>query len=568
MNDVSVPHSLDFERIATLPRRLINKADAARWAQVFTAEFRAPGGTRALKPWQGQALYEALENRGGLFALPVGIGKTDISYLLALLFEAERCVLIMSAAGGLHSKTEADFQAYRGQWQAPRHPHILVGREMLARDGNQDLLRQLRPDLIIIEEADDFCNQQSAAVRRVDRFIVDNPNVPVILLTGTPQRNSILDTWHMLCWALKDRAPVPMRLGEARLWAAVLDRKPRNPRRPDPGPLGHDRASALAWYQRRYAETPGILAVDEDSCDAKLHVRTRCIRECPKLDAVFQRLNLDNEDPGGNPITVPLVRWGLDGHLGLGLYHYYDPPPPDEFVLARRAMAKFVREQIARSHLRVKPTDTEAQVLRHFKDAPEVQAWLAVKHLKPKRSKTAWVSDAALDTAVAWLAESDTPSVIWCGSVDFAVALAKRTGLPYYGAHGTSSTGRGLHEAEKGRSLIASWNANKKGFNLQAWPRQSLFLPPQSAKWLEQVIGRAHRQGQTRTVDVTIFLGSGLTADMLDAALGEAKFVKATTTLTQKLLRARISRDRPHVTSDNKYRWARSSNKEGQAQWD
>jgi hypothetical protein len=88
--------------------------------------------------------------------------------------------------------------------------------------------------------------------------------------------------------------------------------------------------------------------------------------------------------------------------------------------------------------------------------------------------------------------------------------------------------------------MVCSWHANKRGFNLQAWRRNSVIMPPQSAKYLEQMFGRAHRQGQTEPVRWTILATSGDTLDSFAAAIGEAAFVAETTGLRQKLLRAEI----------------------------
>jgi hypothetical protein len=103
---------------------------------------------------------------------------------------------------------------------------------------------------------------------------------------------------------------------------------------------------------------------------------------------------------------------------------------------------------------------------------------------------------------------------------------------------------------------VASWNANKKGFNLQPWPYQLVAMPPQSAKWLEQIFGRSHRRGQTEPVTVDVLATSGGTLDLFEAALSEAETVRDRDSLSQKILRAKIVRAKPRIAGGNDYRWA------------
>ena len=119
--------------------------------------------------------------------------------------------------------------------------------------------------------------------------------------------------------------------------------------------------------------------------------------------------------------------------------------------------------------------------------------------------------------------------------------------------------GTGLHKAPEGQSIICSWPACKSGFNLQAWPRLLIAQPPQSAKWLEQIIGRSHRSGQNYPVVADILLGSGGSIDAFEAAIREAGFISQSIGLTQKILRASIERARPRITHGNKFRWATRS---------
>jgi len=424
------------------------------------------------------------------------------------------------------------------------------------------LLERLSPDLIMIDEADDLANSGSAAAARLDRYRLAHPSredVVYVAMTGTPSRLSIMGYWHLLCWCLTEGAPVPMRESDAREWADALDERLRDEStRPSPGVLGASLEEAREWYRRRVAETPGVVIADGDTCDQPLTIVTRAARDDAVMNAAYANFLLDFENPGGIPVSDPLSRWLLDGLMGCGLYSYYDPPPPEEWREARREVAKFVRDTIARTRRSRRPLDTEGQVFRRHPDAPAVSRWRAVKdEFDPRRAtRFKWFSRSTLADALAWLYESPEPGIVWCGSVEFGRKLADEAGLPYYGREGKCQGVGGLHAADPTKSLVVSWCANKRGFNLQDWARALIVMPPQSAKYLEQTIGRKHRSGQTKPVIATVLLTSGSTVDAFEAALDEARFAKATVSLTQKILRARIVRATLQVTEASQYRWA------------
>jgi hypothetical protein len=389
-------------------------------------------------------------------------------------------------------------------------------------------------------------------------------------MTGTLSRNSIMGYWHMLCWAFPDGgAPVPYKEGEAKMWASAIDNKHRE-RRPAPGPLGASLQDARQWYRDRLHQTPGVVIVDGDSCDAPISVRLRLAREDAVLDhhyRLFGKEAREEKDvPDGLIVSDPLSRWRIDGQLGTGYFLRYVPPgPPAAWRLARRVFAGFVRGVIEESQRTNDPCDTEAQVVRRFVrdggELPEpIADWLAAKaeHGDSFPTEPVWLTESAILSARDWLAESREPSIVWCGGIEFAEALATVTRLPYYGREGKEwHTGRGLHAADVGSSLIASWHANKRGFNLQPWRRMLLVHPPQSAKYLEQIFGRAHRSGQDREVVIDILATSGGTLDAFESALAEASFARSTVGMTQKILRADITRARPMITASNRFRWAR-----------
>lgn len=558
-----------FRRVRDLPRRSLDVEVGAAYAAELTELFRLPGSSHdPLRPWQAYSIVEVFEQRGGFLGLPVGAGKTLISFLLATVLGAQRPLLIVPGAG-LRDKTHHEFGALRREWREGVRPIKVHAWQELVTESAANFIAELRPDLIMIDEGDEGSNPDASWVRRIDRHVLAHPDTVVVILTGTPGRKSIMDYWHLLGWALRERAPIPMSRSEAQTWALALDidsARGRDQRRFKPGPLGADVETAREWYRTRLVETPGVVIVDGDSCDAPLTVRLRIAREDPRLDREFA-LFLKGDPaagrdalstPEGMSVSDPLSRWRMDGQLGCGLYLRWVPPAPEEWREARKAMAKFVRDRIAQSATWSKPLDTEAQVLKRYREHPIVTRWAAVKDTFKPNTEPVWLSDSVIHSAIDWLHESPEPGIIWTGCVEYAIALAHASRLSYYGPKGRDQAGRQLHVADPRRSLIASWYACKRGYNLQPWTRQLFVMPPPSAKWVEQAIGRSHRAGQLRAVTVDWLVTSGATVDLFESVIEEASFARETIGMTQKILRADVEWCEPRLSPQNKYRWGRA----------
>lgn len=570
MPRLAVRKTEDFDRVCSLPRRTITRADAEAAARELTPILKMPRANVSLLPWQGAALAEArrlrLEDHPGmggmLLGYPVGTGKTMIYELLPHpeILDAKRAVLILPA--GLRGKTNADRRSYLGRWQLPARCPTIITREELALESRRDLLNRLAPTLIMIDEADTLSNHKSAAARRIERYLGTDAGAScrVVVGTGTLSRKSILGYWHMLRWCLREGAPVPLARSEATMWAAAIDHKPPKGTgmRPLPGAMGSSVSSARAWYRERLAQTDGVILVDEDSAgDVPLTIETTWAPEDPILNDVFEQFLTKFEVPGGDVITDPLSRWRLDRWLGSGLHEPYVVPPPEVWRIAQRTFAGFVRDTIDHPPRRGHVCDTAGEVVRWYPDAFEVTDWFDIKDTFAGVTRTDWLSDSVLKWCAEWIKSRPLPSTVWCGVVEFAERLAQVTDLPYYGAKGKTmnTMAPGLYAADPKRSLIASWNAGLRGYNMQPWEEHLGVQPPQSAKDLEQLIGRAHRQGRKTPVKWTILLTSGGTADSFEETIGEASFARDTASHTQKILRAEIIRagDPPSAAM----RWAR-----------
>jgi len=565
---VLIPETDELHRIAALPRRDYDEAEATERARILTKELRCPGAPAsvALKPQQGYALWEAIECRGLFAGLPVGAGKTLITWLLPVVLGAKRPVLCLPA--GLREKTYLDFESYAGIWQSPSPPPQLVSYESLTQTDAVNALDRLNPDLLMGDECDLLSNMDDgSAALRIARFIHDE--LMVAMLTGTIGRNSINNYGHMLCWTLKDGCPVPLPQGERALWAALLDNKTfRGGKRPEPGAFSflgpaHDLEAARETYRARLVQTPGVVIIDGDSCDQPLIVRHILAPEDELIDAAYELLRTEWMTPDGWPLSTisgeqdPLSMARHAGTLGTGLYLKWDPRPPMWWLAPRYDYCKWINYESERSRWTAFPLDTEKAVRLAYPDNAYLLAWYAVKDRFTPNSVPVWLSGSVIQAAREWLLDdAEGPGLVWCGNTAFGRALSAATGVPYYGAKGLTDAGDMIDTQDGSESAVLSLGANMRGRNLQRFNRNLVINPPSSAKYLEQFFGRTHRFGQTRPVVVDYLITSGDVEDAFWAAWSEARFGKNTYGLTQKILRAQVHTVQPDINDDNLYRWA------------
>lgn len=606
-----VRDTAELRRVLALPRRPFDlnspegRDEAEAAADEFTDLLVTPAGRRAgarLKAWQAFVLREWCEMGelgpyGTFFLGPVGIGKTLIAILAFLVSDARRPVLGIPAS--LRQKTYDDLARYAQHWQMPSPPPRVVTYKELTAESNVYLLDAIRPDVLVLDECDALKNHGASMVKRLGRHVdaaADDydegkgDGLRVLAESGTPGRLSIKDYSHLLTWCLKDLAPVPVGPDgpkQTDTWAAAIDEKPSRSARPGVGALRLfwdptakeiregvweespgkresrfkanaqqtlvDRARAA--FRDRLCATPGVIVVDEESCAQPLTIELALAPEDETLDQHYAVFKTQWVTPDGRPLSDALSIDRADGELGTGLVLHWDPKPADvpggeEWLLARTVFCNFVRDRIERTARSAHPLDTEAAVANAHPEEPCVVEWRRIKPTFVPNSVPMWLSSSVVEWAARWALKA--PGLIWCKNQAFAERLSLATGLTVYGAKGESSDGRYVDKAPGDRSAIVTFDANMRGRNLQQFHRNLFVNPPQSARYIEQAIGRTHRYGQEKPVRVTWLVTSGRVLAAFDKAWAEAEFVRQTTGVVQKLLRAKVVRvDRPN----SKHRW-------------
>lgn len=552
LNDVG---KRELERVLGLPeaRRV---AELDRFAQP-----RNKGGEGCpliMSSAQAVILYESLGPEhlptkacAGVFASAgVGIGKTLVTFLLALVLGAERPVLLVP--GAARGPTDAKFSDLARYWLAPRPMPQVVSYQLLSSPtSGPDLLDKLEPDLVIADEAHKLKNPRTGATRRVGRYMARHPRTTFCAMTGTAWRKSIRNSAHLIIWALKHGAPVPLTYMDLLEWCEALDLKDGKPR--DPGALleffegekshfdtyAKRIAAATEGFKRRLLSTPGLVQTDMHSCTQPLHIRFLKLPDDPILDAEFYRFRKTDATRDGWDVSDGLSRLRHGEEISCGFFYKWVPRPAKWWTDARHDASVAVREYIKASSRSLMPLDTTAQVYQFHGDDESLQKWRAIES-DPKTPEPTTVAEpitaSVLGYVAAWL-RANTPALLWVRHEYVGKALSGMTGVPYFGAGGKDQHGRHILKHSPQKSAILSLRANMLELNLQAWHVNGVLCPPPDApSWEQGICGRTHRQGQDRAVFVDVFISSAENLHAVEAAHVEAKWGEQRTGQPHKLL--------------------------------
>lgn len=602
---IAVPESPELLRIVTLPRRpLYTRDQLEALAEAYTNALKTPHGTMRLRPLQALALHE-LRERGGVFApMRVGSGKTLVSWLALIVTGAKRPLLLVPAA--LRDKTRRDFRVLAQHWIGPPPDSVRVesyeyvsgrsGRVELGDKGERlsaGFLDKYEPDLLILDEVQKVSRPTAAVTKRVKRFMKEHPGTRVCALSGTITKRSLRDYAHVLSWCLPENCPLPLKweffgkdfgkhdtLG---LWADALDEKVNPMRRLEPGALlnlapeetrsqayyGAESAIRVARqaYRSRLIETPGVVASQEVELAVSLSIRellqpdgapAGAADESEGLTEAWAGLRERGETPDGSVLADAIQVWMAARQLGLGFFYRWNPAPPEPWRIARKTWASLCRYLVKENK---RGLDTEAQIAqavdRGIYPGKEVlEEWRAQRPTFEPKTEAVWLSTAALDAAARWA--QGGPGLIWVEHVEFALALARRTGLRYYGRGGVDELGRPVEQHDPKVPCIVGIQANSAGRNLQAWNRNLIMCPPTNNLTWEQLLGRTHRDGQLLDVTADLWIGCQEHAGGFWQGVQDAQYVADSTGQVQKLCSALVEvPELAEVESRPGARWVR-----------
>jgi hypothetical protein len=565
----AVKDTPELRRVLGIARRLAEDGATPELTALMTNALKSDGGTMTLRPLQALALRDIGVHRGAFCPMGVGDGKTIVSLMAAAVLEAKRPMLMLPA-GLIENAERARRVDLAPHWLIPNHVRIF-SYEMLGRAQSANELESYKPDALIFDEVHRLKNRDAACTRRVARYMAGHSSTAFVAMSGTIMRDSILDFAHILWWALKQGTPLPSTRHELEEWANALD-EPKAGRpgqeysRLEPGALlqfatrepvssGTDLERARRGFRARLVETPGVVATagDGERVDCSIYLKAQTYKVAPKTEDHFRTLRGDHstpdttfqypgwQRPDGKEFETGVEVWACARQLALGFHYEWDPPPPKEWMTARRAWSKYVRGILSYS----KTYDSPSVVVQAI-DAGKIPdeggvlaAWRKVKPSFKPRTVPVWHDDSVLEICAAW---GKQPGIIWTEHGYFGRRLAQETGLPYFGRKGMNADGVYIEDSDS-KTIIASIKANRDGRNLQhKWSRNLIVSPPDGADVWQQAIARTHRPLQKADeVIVDVLLGCREHVSAWRKAWAGTQAILDTVGGTPKLLLADVS---------------------------
>ena len=548
----------------------VGPAEAFRIARLRTADYGTAdyshlerSGAINLRPIQHQALAAIEDAGGGLLPIGVGHGKSFVCALAGTVLGAELAIVFTPA--GTVSQLRHTVISTRVHFRMSCRV-VVQSYSMLSRPGGTAMIAELAKGIdtkrlvLVFDEGHKIANANAARTKRVKRYVHENPDVRVVVTSGTLLGKSLADLGHLAEWALRDSSPIPRGRDDMLAWARCLD--------PDgqasgsdwieffplwaatyPGaahpssvyPVARRQAMAREAWQLRMRSSPGVVASRAGSLGSSLILHAVDTLEPPEIVAKALDMIEDGEDPAGDPIPDDVTAWRLARNASMGFYYIWDwPGDPDmEWLDARKEWHRCVRAEL--EHASGEGYDSPfliASRLQREIDAaggsfPRVihrawDTWAAVKHRPAPPTLAVWLDKYAIHDVATWAARQRTPAIVWYDTIAVADAL-EAAGMKVYRA------GERIPD-QTAHTCAASIQSHGTGLNLQAWCAMLVPAFPSSGKVAEQLIGRLHRQGQTAdAVNVYVHTHTEPLRHALDKACDTAAFIESTTGNAQKL---------------------------------
>ena len=590
-----VAASEDLSRVRALPRRVLDVRDplaAELWTKHLRRERSTPCDCVArwgfcitdLRPVQGWALEEASDAHGLVASIGVGDGKTGIDILLAMAIPGVRSALLLIPPNLRSQLLLRDLPQWSAHFKVPNlagGSGFIAGRPMLhvitynelSNVKNSDLLGRLAIDLIIADEAHNLRDPGAARTIRFLRAFAKAPNIKFAALSGTLTTRSLKDYAHLSALALRERSPLPIHPPTVDEWSAALDAtSPARPYLKAPGKLlaladeveepehADETERARAGFQRRFADTPGVVVTLENTLRASLVIEARTVKLPREFDnaqrgdllpsfvqyveetiannrspsiihAAIGYVSDTGERPDGEELIEAIEIARCVRQLASGFFYRWTFPRGESVTqielwrARRKAWRKEIREELQNPRENYdSPGNITRAAIRwfegyHYTDPsgartfyppgtargplPTLAArhWLAWKEVHKTvepRTEAVWLSDFLARDAIEWASEQ--PGIVWVEHDEFmtrAKRLAREAKINLGFFGGGKEASATIIQERGDRSIFASIKAHGEGKNLQhAFSRNLITQFPANGKTAEQLLGRTHREGQ------------------------------------------------------------------------
>lgn len=568
---------------------------------------------RELKAVQAWALYEAPQADGLIAPVAVGAGKTFLDILTALVF-SDCKVAVLLVPPNLQSQLRRDYEAVAQHFHVPslvmgyfKMPPTMTGWQrdpiqagrpvlhvipfsMFSRAGSTDLLEQLQPDLILVDEAHKLRHLATATTARVQRYFVKHPETRLCAWSGTFTAKSIRDYAHLCAWALGLQSPLPLRQPVVDEWALAIDPPLAGNTFPAPAgaltKLGQPDEALYEAFRRRFIETKGVVSTVASAIDASIYIDERPAPEMPKeVKGLLTTLRGEEVRPDGEQLIDKFQVARCARELSCGFFYRWrfphgasdgktkfvkcmceaskkhgDRPPLCEpcqeeiakWFSVRKAYNKELRQQLKYpiEHMDSpllcwKAAERAHAETRYDGDLPVWRSeiwpeWVKWHDRIYHESEAVWVDDFLARDAAAWAKENR--GIVWYEHEAFGRRVAELSGLNLHG--GGPNAGERIAKENGKKSIIVSIKAHGTGRDglQRIFNDQLVTNPPSSGDAWEQLIGRTHRHGQPEDeVFVKVYRHTPEMSEALDSAVLQAKYIEGTMGTMQKLLNATVS---------------------------
>lgn len=521
------PSAKELNRILQLPKRDAEKSGIELQHQM-TELLRSTNGTMKLRPNQALAIYESYEYRGALLFFAVGTGKTLVTYLICSFYElmddrnVRGCLLLPA---NLAKKTNREFSHFTSHWLSPSNISI-IHYDALSR--NPNLLHEIKPDILICDEAHRLSNKRSAVTRRVERYLRKNGETVFVGMSGTLVKRSIRDWHHLSQWALPSQLQcLPLTYHDIESWCAALDEKPRY--RTGLGALkkiGRTRKEILKNLSKRFRETPGIIMCSKNSDLPKLYIITKLI-ENYTIQYYADYIREYWRTPSGTDFILALDLYRHMREISQGFVYEWTEIPPQNWVNARYDFNHFIHKKLSRS----RTLDTVTQTTEQYLNNKIVQNWKKIESTYKPKSKANWKSYKYINTTIK---HAHKNTIIWVSHKTVGRHVEKKFGIPYFGLKGLCANGDYVQDT-KSDIICCSTQSISEGYNLQRFNNNIVTCPPKLGRKWEQLLGRTHRSGQKQDVFCTVLGTIDENFEDFEQAKKDAEYIQNKTSNKQKL---------------------------------
>lgn len=634
----TAPSHLELRRILELPFYGPIGAEESEYMTEITIRKHYRDLGIALKDLQAEALL-TFQREGSVFGpIGVGHGKTGISIRIAQsAYEGDhRVILIAMPPTTVPQFVKHQLPLWR-QWsnvsvpihnlhkkrlkerlrlvKARRPGLYIMPYSLFSREDADEVLEELRPTLMILDEAHNFADPTSAKTGRFLRYL-SKYQPRLALLSGTMTDKRMEEYHHLLVGCLLEGCPVPIPRGLMMSWAEVLDSDS------DFASATGDElntgltnlGSLIAWYKNhfpgsdikgdihgirrayraRLKAAPGVVASADDDIGVSLEVDVldpKPADDYPGLAEVrkYQK-QIEDEwlSPSGDEIEYALHKWKYQFEVGSGIFHKLSWPDSEDDQLLALSQDHHQRKQEYHRQLRrwlgendIPRLDTPMLVgnsmWRHgnqfVQDADLYGAWTFMKEIEPdedsevqlleRLSDPIRVCDFKIQQAVrvacAWASGPGSPGgLMWYHHRAVGKWLAEQLaaeGLDVlHCPAGSAHDARILDPSNAKRVIVASLRAHGEGKNLQYLRRAHYVQRPRQARMMQQSLGRIHRMGQKEDSVLTTFpMWDGFDAQQLAATLIDSVYQQHTIGQEQKILSATWLNNPPYFPPEYLY---------------